>query len=324
VSNSLLSGILNPKLFWLKRNKPELFEDEEDTHYRIGSAVDCLLTSPQDWDTTFVVGDVYKPFGLMGKFVKHLPKGLNADSPNEDYAEAYEKAGYKKSLDWVVTQFKANEKHVDYYLWLTALDDTKVGLSKDEHTQVTKAVETIKSNRFANSYFYASGPDVEVLHQLQIFFEYEGLECKSLLDGVRINHTNKTIEPYDLKTTGKSVWEFPQSYLHFGYYRQCAFYELALHSESSPLRRYIDEGYEVLDFVFIVVESKPDMYGPALIFRTSPSQRVMGIEGAKVGQRYYPGINDLIEAYKWHTATDYWELPKDVYNNNGIVQLQYG
>jgi hypothetical protein len=52
----------------------------------------------------------------MFKFVKNLPKGLTGESPLEDYQEAYDKAGYKKSLAWVVDQFLTNEKHVEYYL----------------------------------------------------------------------------------------------------------------------------------------------------------------------------------------------------------------
>jgi hypothetical protein len=46
ISNSLLSSLLNPRVAKMKRDNPELFEDEDDTALRIGSSVDCLLTSP--------------------------------------------------------------------------------------------------------------------------------------------------------------------------------------------------------------------------------------------------------------------------------------
>lgn len=317
--------MINPKVANLKRNNPELFEDEDDTALRIGSAVDCLLTSPERWDDDFVVGDVFKPFGLMFKFVKNLPKGLTIDSPLEDYKEAYDKAGYKKSVAWVVDQFLSNEKHVEYYLWLTQLDDNKIALSKDEYSQVRKCVSTISSNEFTLPYFVNLGNNIDLLHQVAIYFDYEldgeVSEAKALLDGILVNHTNKTIQPFDLKTTGKSVWEFSSSYLHFGYYRQCALYELALYSKDSPVKEWIDKGYEVLDFIFIVVESKSDAHNPAMIYRTSLSDRLCGIEGCSLGSKYYPGINDLLRAYRWHSSQDYWELPKDVFENNGEAPL---
>lgn len=317
--------MLNPKQAWLRRNNPELFEDEDDTALRIGSAVDCLLTSPERWEGDFVVGDVYKPYGLMFKFVSNLPKGLTIDSPTESYQAAYEKAGYKKDISWVVNQFLTNEKTVDYYLWLTSRDETKIALSKDEYQQVLKCVDTIRANEFVRKYFVNTDPDKELLHQVPIYFDYtlddEVHECKALLDGILIDHKARTIQPFDLKTTGKSVWEFSSSFLHFGYYRQCAFYEEALYSTASPVRKLLDEGYAMLDFIFIPVETKSDSHNPALIYRTSPSERYCGLNGCSLGERYYPGINDLIRAYKWHTDNDYWELPKAVYDSGGEINF---
>lgn len=48
LSNSLLKSTQNPRLLKLKRENPELFENDDSTAFRIGSAVDCLLTSPSD------------------------------------------------------------------------------------------------------------------------------------------------------------------------------------------------------------------------------------------------------------------------------------
>lgn len=142
---------------------------------------------------------------------------------------------------------------------------------------------------------------------MPIMFDYvldsDSFECKALLDGVLINHNDRTIQPFDLKTTGKSVWEFSSSFLHFGYYRQCALYEYALKSKTSPVHQLLEEGYEILDYTFIVVEK--DSNNPALIYVTSPSDRFCGLYGGKVGSKYYEGIESLLRAYKWHSENDY-------------------
>lgn len=46
LSNSALSAVQNPRLLKLKREFPEAFELEDSTALRVGSALDCLLTSP--------------------------------------------------------------------------------------------------------------------------------------------------------------------------------------------------------------------------------------------------------------------------------------
>lgn len=105
LSNSLLSAMTNPRIFKLKKERPELFENEDKTALRIGSAVDCLLTSPDRWDEEFIVVDVNKPYGLMGTFVQYLPKGITRLSDKEMYQTAYEKSGYKMSIDWAIEKF---------------------------------------------------------------------------------------------------------------------------------------------------------------------------------------------------------------------------
>lgn len=83
---------------------PEI-EDDDKKYFRIGSALDCLLTSPERWELDFKVVDAVKPWGLMGKFIDNLPPGLSILSPNALYQEAYDKSGYKMSLDKVIAKF---------------------------------------------------------------------------------------------------------------------------------------------------------------------------------------------------------------------------
>ena len=243
--------------------------------------------------------DVNRPFGLMGKFIDNLPKDLSIISEESRYQEAWDKSGYKMKLSKIIEKFWENEEHIKYYKLTRNISDNKIVLSKDEFDSVTKARELIYANSFIHKYFFNLGSHIELLHQVPIYFTYLEEKCKALLDGVLINHRTRTIEPFDLKTTGKSVYDFPSSYMQFGYYRQCAFYELALKSEDSPVKKYIDEGYEILDFVFIVVESKVTSSHPAIIYVSSQKDRECGISGGVVGKRRYKGINQLIEEYKY-------------------------
>lgn len=296
-------------------------EDDDKKFFRIGSALDCLLTDPDRWIFDFIVVDANRPYGFMGKFIENLPIGLTTDSPKEMYQEAYDSAGYKMSIDKVIDRFWNTNEYVDYYIATRGLGDNVTVISKDEYESVMKSKELILANSYIQPYFVRTNPDHEILRQVPIYFRYKEQDCKALLDGVFIDHHNKTIQPYDLKTIGKSVYDFPISYLQFGYYRQAAFYSIALRSEQSPIKELLNAGYALLDFIFIVVESKASSSHPAIIYKTCAKDIAAGVTGGKVGRKYYKGIDELIEAYVYHLENDYWDLPKDINENRGIIQL---
>jgi hypothetical protein len=319
VSNSLLKSVQNPRVLKLKKDNPELF-DEDSVALRVGSAVDCLLTDPKAWDTKFKVLEVNKPYGFMGTFVSHLPKGITKESPKEDYMDAYWMSGYKMSADWVINKFWTSPDAVEYYN--TAKQEDVTILAKDEYDSVKKAVELVMISPYAHSYFIRTKIHEELLHQVPIYFNLDSVECKGLLDGIKIDHQEKTIEPFDLKTIGKSVYDFPNNYLAFGYYTQAAFYTYALQTKESPVYNLLNEGYTLKDFIFIVTETKTSSFNPALIYTTSEAERNAGMHGGEYNGKRYKGIYELIEDYLWHVETDQWIYPREIYQNAGRVPLK--
>lgn len=323
ISNSLLGTLHNPRWLKIKIENPDT-EDDDKVHFRIGSALDCLLTTPELWDELFIVIDAKRPSGFMGKFIDNLPGGLDPLlSDINAYREAYNKAGYKAKIETIIAKLWASSELTEYYLSTRNIDRSKTILSRDEYDQVVKAKELILANEFTE-YYFKSGEQTdgltELLSQVAIYFTYMEEDCKALLDGILINHEAKTIQPYDLKTIGKSINEFQYSYLSYGYYRQAAFYELALQYHPRIIELELN-GYKVLDFIFIVVESKITSTHPAVIFKTCLKDRVMGLVGGTVKGKSYKGISELINEYKFYRDNNYWNLPMDIYLNNGVVNL---
>ena len=296
-------------------------EDDEKVHFRIGSALDCQLTSPELWDEKFLVIEATRPMGFMGKFIDNLPSGLDPLlSDISLYQEAYDKAGYKMSINKVIEKMWNTPELIHYYLSTRNIDKDKSVISKDEYEQVMKAKELLLANEFTERYFRTSEDTdgiYELLTQVPIYFRHLGEDCKALLDGILINHEAKTIQIYDLKTTGKSVYAFESAYLDYGYYRQIAFYSIALRHILELYPRL--EGYLVLNPVFIVVETKLSSTHPAVIYEVK--DREFGYLGGTVKGKRYKGIAELINAYKFHRDNDYWDMPKDLYDNKGVIEL---
>lgn len=321
VSNSMLNAISNPKLFREMQLHPEKFEDNDDKPYfRIGSAVDCLLTDAERFDKDFEVVDIVRPPEAMVKFIHNLPKGLSQLSSPEDYKAAYEASGYKISLDKIIEKLWMVPQNKLYYEYLSR--DREI-ITRDEYDKIITIRNTVLNNETTRGYFIPQSLTIELLHQVPIYFTYKSVECKSLLDGIKIDHEHRTIEPFDLKTTSRSVYEFQGSFVTYNYYRQSAFYDLAVRSESSPVKIYLDEGYQLLDFVFIVAETRLDTYNPPIIYVTSKYTRHLGLSGGvdRFGKKIM-GIDNLIDQYVYCKDNDYWELPIALKESNLRVQLE--
>lgn len=318
INVSLLASLINPRWVKMKMDHPEM-EDDDKKHFRVGSALDCLLTDSDNFDSQFHVVDAIRPFGYMGKFVETLPASLTPDCDIALYQDAYNAAGYKMKIERVVDSFWTNPTAVEYYN-ATRNTYNKTILSKDEHETVISCRDKIVANPFTYKYFINHDSHIELQHQLPIYFDYMGEQCKALMDGIRINHDTKVIEPFDLKTIGKNVYDFPISFLQYGYFRQAAYYSAALQQYIANERPEL-KSYKIAPFIFIVVDSKLSSSYPAIIYETTSNDITSGILGGTSGGRHYKGVNELMEALIYHRSSGQWDLPKDVYENQGRLKL---
>lgn len=322
---STLKQLHNPKWIKWRKENPET-EDDDKTHFRIGSALDCLLTRPEDYKKEFMVTYKSRPGGLMGVFIDYLPLDLTEDSPEDEYLQAYEKSGYKMALPTVISNLWKEPKYMEYYMSRKqAVGKTIISL--EEHEEIMNCYEALINNPYTRAWFMEDSPDVELKMQVKLFFKYKDVDCKGMMDVIRINHKNKTIELGDLKTTGKSVLSFRSAYKTYKYYLQAAFYYIGfseclsddLFLLQNPWTERI-KTYEIIPMQFIVAEKKGS--NPARIFATTDVELSYSIQGRWKDGEYIPGVDELIERYKWHLENDQWDLPKDLIENNGIVKLE--
>lgn len=315
-------------------DNPEM-EDSEAKHFRVGKALDTLLTSTDNFNDFFEVVDVNRPLGLMGKFVDNLPKNLTKDSDISLYDEAYDKSGYKMKKERVVERFWGEPDILNYYNAVSLKNSGKKSIiSKDEYDSISNMKKLITNDPYTYPYFYNDRKEIELLHQVVILFDYfteDGsvIPCKAMLDGIKINHKEKTFRPYDLKSTGKPIEDFLIWWLKYGYYRQAAFYTLAIKSWYKKIvKLYKNIGidisdYKLLNFQFIVVESKLSSVKLPIIYECTDNDIHVGIHGGtlKNSTKRYPGVQELLEDYHWHTSTNLWERPRKLYDSKGKIEL---
>jgi len=308
INNSLLSLCLDPK--WLEyRLKNREVEDDEKSFLRVGSGIDTLLTNPDDFKKEFFVWTHARPAGLMALFIEALPLNLmwmDVEEQEIAYQEAYIKSRYKKSKQSVIDAFKNEPKYQAYYN-ARILSDGKKILSEEDIQHIENAVEGIYKSPIALSYFagHNKNPNIEIIHQFPLYFEYLGLQCKGLLDGLKINHLEKTIEPFDLKSTIKDAMDFETSYYQFGYFRQFQFYKIGLYYElnTNPLYESIKD-YTVLPFSAIVTSKKTDAAAIRFIINAEHGKEDFIHNGKTM-----IGLDTLIKGYQYHISTGDFNAP---------------
>jgi hypothetical protein len=268
-----------------------------------GSAVDCLLTTPDEFREKFIVATVEKPTAQMGDFVGHLLK-------NESFEEAYKKTGFKKdSLEKVLERYKTEGLP---YVNFAGKAEGKTIIPTDEYQKVIRAVNGVIHNTFCKKYFQTSDKDVEILYQVPIYWTKtisgEEINLKCLVDVIYIDHKKKTIEYVDVKTTSKGVYNFRNSFLQYRYYLQAALYSdsIKYFKQSRNL-----EGYVFSEFRFLVIDK--ESYSPPMIYIPSHLWRAIGIHGGVVQDKHIKGFVNLLQDLVWHQKTNNWDYPREVY-----------
>jgi len=322
---STLKQLYNPKWIKWREENPEA-EDNDKRHFRIGGALDTILTRPEDFPREFSVAPKNRPGGLMGIFIDALPLDLHKDSAEEEYYEAYTKAGYKANIKTVIKNLWTIPTNTDYYMSRKMAHGKSI-LSYDEYEEVLSCKENLFNNPYTRPYFQNSNSDIQLVFQVVVLFNYRGAECKGMLDGLRIDHKNKVISPFDLKTTGRTVKSFDKGYLRLGYYLQGTFYYIGLKEclRDKKFREYYDLKDEVADYEieymrFIVTE-KGSSPAPARIFQTTEDDYTFGLYGGVADGIEFKGINELVDAYNWHRKNNKWDFPRELYENKGEVNL---
>lgn len=334
ISQSKLKLLLgNPSRF-ITVEEPELYF-EEKKHFIIGSAVDFLLTQPEE-----EFSDYYHVSNLENKPSDTIKSIINQvfDKVTEQNAgigpivlypeivlECCNEHGYQSRWNDETRINKVCEAW-EYWVYLIASRGKQV-LSLEEADLIDRIVMSIRTNEATSKYFNKEG----VKFQVALYFEYEGVDCKALLDMVIFDEENKTIQPIDIKTMGEGTLRFPISLRKRRYDIQGAFYTEALER--------IFPDYVILPFIFIVESTtnpgNPLIYtldssllnigknGRSSVYLEGTMGEFLNEEKVTYGRiEEIKGFHQLIELYKYY-AENGFEKDQIVRENKSELTIDW-
>lgn len=187
--------------------------------------------------------------------------------------------------------------------------DSKKVISFADLNMLKAIKKNMEEHKKANELLFNYPETFEVHNEFHINWEYPNasslgdLPCKSLLDRVMIDHTNKKIILVDIKTTA-DVYNFKHSVEEFDYCRQLAYYWLAIHWYfKNELKLNIEE-YEYETYI-IAVQSH-DGY-EVRVFKFNP----------KAIEERLVTIDYAIKRIAWHKNNNLWDHMKEYYDEDG-------
>lgn len=263
--SSLNKLIFSPKLFY----KDYILKDREertDKHLVQGKLIHLLLLQPEEFDNNFVLMPSKLPSDTLRKVLKNITLYTDAKilSKVDDkiILDSLKEVGLYQSLkdeDKRVAKVRTIECE-DYYTFSQTTG--KDIIDADTLEKCKSSVELIKDNKSVMDLLEDNTTDFEI-DGIEIFNE-EFLECsldeytfglKGFVDRYVIDHDKKMITIIDIKTTGKTIVDFPETVEFYNYWLQAAIYRVLVTKNLEEKT----QDYRI-NFNFIVIDKYNQIY----------------------------------------------------------------
>lgn len=311
--------ISNSAIGWFLKKGPRYLKDMLDgkeegisaKYLDKGTMIHMYLLQPEEFWSNYMIIDYEKP-----KTAQQLAfceayfsstEIVEEDKLINAYKASY--SGNNMSKDAMLKKAKELQLKFTEYIEFLDKNQTYTIISFADLNMLKNIKKNIDSHIKANE-LLIDQPGVECHNEFHINWEAEkqGVSCKSLLDRVKIDHANKKITLIDLKTTA-DVYNFKHSVEEYDYYRQIAFYILALTWYMK------DQGYDIEDYDI-------EAYIVAIQSNGNNEVRVFNMLNEKELLARKDLIADTLTEISYHYQTGNWDHTREYYENDGTESLK--
>lgn len=305
--SSINKLLFSPRMFYnhyvLKQK-----EDSTDSHLVIGRVLHCLLLEPANFDNQFAVMTSKIPSENNKKIIDNIFRNYLVNQNNTLTLEDYSKDILTHLLTINLHQsLKTDQQRLDkiltdenneYFEFLKlSLGKTVIDQTILDNCKIS--LEVIKSNNDVRALLQLDkiqeDNEIEVYNELIVSMSDKNLPFgfKGVLDNVVIDHNSKTIFINDLKTSGKSIQDFPESVDYYKYWIQGTIYVM-LASE-----KFLKDKQDWnVQLTFIVIDKYNQVY-PYQVSSESLNKWKIDFE-------------KIVTQIKWHYDNKQYNLPYDL------------
>lgn len=312
------SRISNSAIGWFLKKGPRYLKDMLDgkeegisgKYLEKGTMIHMYLLQPDEFWHNYMIIDYEKPktaqqIAFCERYF-HSTELLEEDKLLDAYKSTY--SGNNMSKDAMLKKAKELQLKFAEYIEFLDKNQTFTVISFADLNMLKRIEENINNHKKAKD-LLTNNPGWDCNNEFHINWESEKqkISCKSLLDRVKIDFVNKKIILIDLKTTA-DVYNFKHSVEEYDYYRQIAFYILALTWYMSDL------GYNIEEFDL-------EAYIIAIQSNGNNEIRVFNMLNEKELLDRKDLIADTLTEISYHYQTGNWDHTREYYEGNGTEEL---
>lgn len=337
ISNSNIGWFLNKGPAYLHKMLTEDVPEEKNPVLERGTLIHLYLLQPEEFQKTYVVWDKSRPFSAQQeKFCQALASSLEIE-PNkailDAYKQAYSTAG--KSEDKMLSEGLKIASTLKEYIDYLKDPERKQMITPSEYQMLKRIKNNFKAHKLAWKLLWPAEenmmgsipPPMSNLkhhHEFHINWEYSApyevnigqnetekglykVQCKSLLDSLTLDFTNKKATIMDLKTTAK-LWHFEESIEQYDYLRQLCYYMQAV---NWYLKNELGENPTEWKFDFYIIGIDTTGSNEIRVFRFNQSHML----------KSFVKIHDALQDIAWHQMNNKWDHSREYYEGDGSETL---
>jgi len=286
-----------------------------------GSMVDTLITNKEAFNDLYYVSDVFVTPGIkqiVDYIVSTTSYQCDINSiPEEVLIYAIEACDWQPNWKIETKIKKVLSEGRDYYKARIAAIN-KIPVSNFDFKEAMELCKEITQGMWTKNIFGIKGKEgVEFLYQQKMKYTHEMwnlygpsgkfIDLKAMIDIIIVDHNNKIIIPFDIKTTSSSLYNFKKSFYKYRYDIQAQLYNYIL--EKKCVNDDYFKDFSLLDIRFIVA-SREDM--KVVSFIDDSEQGVY--------ENNFKHWSDLLKEIVF-LKTNGMEYEYDAYINEGLIKL---
>lgn len=301
---------------------PHLKDKKDSQALRFGSLTDTLMTEPENLDQKFVIANFIRPTDVIVKMVNNIWNNCDKTITSLDKVNpelillCINEENYQTNWKDVTRINKIIEEGQEYFN-LLGLSENKILMNQYDFNSAEQCVRVLKTHGFTSKYFTNSPfqTHIEAHFQLKFRLSLGKYAIRCMLDRVIVDHEQKTIQPLDLKTTGKSEEGFEESFEGWRYYLQSSMYSYILRKVCEKDEYFKD--FKVLPFIFVCI-NRYNLKPLAWIDENSIYDR--SVRKNKEGKILKPWYN-ILEELIWHIENNKLDYSFQSYKAGGLRKL---
>lgn len=313
ISNSNLGFFIKRGPKYLKDMLDGTAEGLKANYLEKGTMIHMYILQPEEFWAHYRILDFETPSSKQQQlFANNLAGTVEIDTDLaliKAYSDAYSTKG--KSEDKLLSEAKEMAKKLENYIeYLKTEKQTEMKVISFADLNMLKTIKkNLEDHKKANELLYNLPETCEQHNEFHINWEFPKtfenyqLSCKSLLDRLCIDHTEKKIMLIDLKTTA-DVNNFKHSIEEYDYRRQLSFYWLAIH------------WYFKYELNIDIAEYSYETYIVAIQSNNGYEVKVFKFSPESIEERLTI-ISETIRQICWHKQNNLWDYSRSYYEGDG-------